>query len=446
MNLQRKIYTVTKLNSDIKQLLEENFPIIWVTGEISNFHVPMSGHYYFTLKDERNKINCVMFSGQNKKLTFLPKNGMSITGLCRLTVYSQNGVYQVLFEHLEPKGIGELQVAFQQLKESLSKQGIFNDEHKKQLPPLFIPKKISLITSSTGSVVHDFINIANKRFSNVYIQILPVKVQGQDSEQEIVSAINFVNKQNDSDIIVLARGGGSFEDLAPFNSETVVMAIFYSDIFIISAIGHETDYTLSDFAADLRAPTPSAAVICAVPDKKELLKKSMDLFKNLNLSIMGIISFKKFQLNQLKNRIKNPLKDVDDLRLKIDDLSKRLTKSILRVLITNKTRLLLQKEKICFFSPLAMITNYKLRLNNKKSNLLSTIRFILNKNRAKTAELNAALFALNPALILKRGYSIAKLLPEGKIVNSSSDVSLKNRMEIIFASGKIICSVEEIIE
>ncbi len=446
MTLQRKIYTVTKLNSDIKQLLEEKFPIIWITGEISNFHVPMSGHYYFTLKDDQNKINCVMFSGQNRNLKFLPENGMSVTGLCRLTVYPPNGVYQVLFEHLEPKGVGELQIAFQQLKESLSKQGIFDKEHKKQITALTFPRKISLITSSTGSVVHDFIRVANKRFVNIYIQIVPVKVQGEGSIQEIVSAVDFVNRQKDSDIIVLARGGGSFEDLSPFNSKAVVMAVFHSDIFVISAIGHETDHTLSDFAADLRAPTPSAAAIYAMPDKKELLKRVNDLSKNLKSSVMETISFKKMHLNQLEKRVINPLKRVDDFRFKIDDLSKRLTKSILSVLMTTRTRFLLQKEKIYFFSPLSIITNYKLRLDNKKLNLLSVTKFIINKKRAKTAELNAALCALNPALILKRGYSIAKLLPEGKIVSSSSDVSPKSRMEIIFANGKIICRVEEIIE
>jgi exodeoxyribonuclease VII large subunit len=446
MTLQRKIYTVTKLNSDIKELLEEKFPIIWITGEISNFHVPISGHYYFTLKDDQNKINCLMFSGQNRNLKFLPEKGMSITGLCRVTVYPPNGVYQVLFEHLEPKGVGELQIAFQQLKESLSKQGIFDKEHKKQISVLTFPKKISLITSSTGSVVHDFIRVANKRFVNIYIQIIPVKVQGEDSVSEIVSALDFVNRQNDSDIIVLARGGGSFEDLYPFNSEAVVMAIFYSNIFVISAIGHETDYTLSDLAADLRAPTPSVAAIYAMPDKKELLKRVHELSKNLKSSIMETLSLKKIHLNQLKKRVINPLKRVDDFRFKIDDLSKRLTKSILRVLIEAEARLVLQKKRICFFSPLTMITNYKLRLNNKNSLLLSAALFIVNKNRAKIAELNATLYALNPALILKRGYSIAKLLPEGKIVSSSADITLKNRMEIIFANGKIICSVEEIIE
>jgi exodeoxyribonuclease VII large subunit len=224
----RKIYTVSELNSEIKSLLEDSFPFVWITGEISNFRTPLSGHYYFTLKDENSQLNAVMFRGHQRQLKFAPEDGMRITGMGRLSLYEPRGSYQIILEYMEPSGIGALQIAYEKLKARLAHEGLFDDRHKQQLP--FLPHKIAIITSPSGAVVHDILHIINRRFPNLNIQILPVKVQGDGAEDEIIAALDMLNQQPGFDAAILARGGGSLEDMQAFNSETVVRAIFESDV------------------------------------------------------------------------------------------------------------------------------------------------------------------------------------------------------------------------
>ena len=263
-----QIYTVSKLTAQIKTLLEDRFPFVWITGEVSNFRSPSSGHFYFVLKDATAQIQAVMFRGQNQMLKFALEDGMNVTGLGRINVYEPRGTYQIVLEYLEPKGVGALQAAFEQLKAKLAIEGLFADTHKRQIP--FLPREIALVTSPTGAVVHDMLNILNRRFPTIPVWVYPVRVQGDGAENEIASALDDLSKRSDLDIIILARGGGSLEDLQAFNSEGVARAVFTSEIPIISAIGHETDYTIVDFVADLRAPTPSAAAELAVAIKTEL--------------------------------------------------------------------------------------------------------------------------------------------------------------------------------
>ncbi|MGD2030429.1 MAG: exodeoxyribonuclease VII large subunit, partial [Desulfobacterales bacterium] len=239
---KRHIYTVSELTATIKVLLEDKYPFIWIYGEISNLRIPTSGHLYFTLKDKKAQINAVMFRGQIRNLKFMPENGMSVTGIGRVSVYELRGNYQIILEYIEPEGRGAIQLAFEQLKERLTTEGLFDEKHKKPLP--FLPRKISIITSPTGAVVHDILKIINRRFPNIHIEIIPVKVQGDGSEMEIVSGLETINDRTDSDVVILARGGGSLEDLHAFNSEDVARAIFASKIPVISAIGHETDFSI----------------------------------------------------------------------------------------------------------------------------------------------------------------------------------------------------------
>ena len=278
---QRRIHTVSELTAKVKVLLEDNFPFIWICGEISNFRVPASGHFYFTLKDEKAQINTVMFRSQNRNLKFEPEDGMSVTGLGRISLYEPRGTYQIILEYIEPEGTGAIQLAFEQLKARLSAEGLFDEKHKKPLP--FLPRKISIITSPTGAVVHDILKIINRRFSNIHIEIIPVKVQGSGAESEIVSGLDMINTRSDSDVTILSRGGGSLEDLHAFNSEDVARAIFSSKIPIISAVGHETDFTIADFVADLRASTPSAAAELAVPHKIDLSRRVAELTTTLTV-------------------------------------------------------------------------------------------------------------------------------------------------------------------
>ena len=276
---QPHVYSVSELNAKIKSILEEQFPFVWVGGEVSNFAVPASGHFYFTLKDEKAQLRAVMFRGQNRNLRFELADGMAVSGIGRVSVYEPRGTYQVIFEHLEPRGTGALQVAFEQLKMRLAEEGLFDEQHKRPLP--FLPAKIHIVTSPTGAVIHDIMQIVERRFPGMPISVIPVKVQGDGAIEEIVAAIETLDTLEDAEVAIVARGGGSLEDLQAFNSEAVARSIFASRIPIVSAVGHETDFTIADFVADLRAPTPSAAAELTVPLRDRLQEKIIRFQKDM---------------------------------------------------------------------------------------------------------------------------------------------------------------------
>ena len=392
---QQQIYTVSELTADIKDLLEENFPFIWVSGEISNFHKAASGHVYFTLKDKTSQISSVMFRGQNRNLRFDPENGMDITGLGRINVYEDRGVYQIIFEYLEPMGIGALQVAFEQLKMRLSEEGLFDKHHKKPLP--HIPQKISVITSPTGAVIRDILTVTDRRFPNVHIEVIPVKVQGKGADKEIVSAVELLNMRGDSDVAILARGGGALEDLQAFNSENVARAVFLSEIPIISAVGHETDVTIADFVADFRAPTPSAAAELVVPLKDNLVRECKGLSAALASRFYRDIERRRTLVNDLTERLTDPKRKIQNLRLKADDLANRLVRIFMNDMRQRRERLSWRTDRLKALSPLAILT---------------------------------------------RGYSIARTIPGATVVRNSEEVSKGQNLEIMLAEGSLICCVE----
>ncbi len=264
----RKILTVSRLTALIKGVLEENFEHVWVEGEISNLAMPVSGHLYFTLKDAAAQLRCVMFRASSRALRFKPKDGMGVVVRGRVSLFEPRGEYQLIVEYLEPQGIGALQLAFSQLKERLAKEGLFAEAHKKPIPRL--PQRIGVVTSATGAAIHDILNVLNRRFANVEVLIYPVKVQGEGAAREIAQAVKDFNRYGNIDVMIVGRGGGSIEDLWAFNEEVVARAIYHSRIPVISAVGHEVDFTIADFVADLRAPTPSAAAELVVKSKAEL--------------------------------------------------------------------------------------------------------------------------------------------------------------------------------
>jgi len=376
-------------------LLEENFPFIWVSGEIFNFHKAASGHVYFTLKDKTSQISSVMFRGQNRNLRFDPENGMDITGLGRINVYEDRGVYQIIFEYLEPMGIGALQVAFEQLKMRLSEEGLFDKHHKKPLP--HIPQKISVITSPTGAVIRDILTVTDRRFPNVHIEVIPVKVQGKGADKEIVSAVELLNMRGDSDVAILARGGGALEDLQAFNSENVARAVFLSEIPIISAVGHETDVTIADFVADFRAPTPSAAAELVVPLKDNLVRECKGLSAALASRFYRDIERRRTLVNDLTERLTDPKRKIQNLRLKADDLANRLVRIFMNDMRQRRERLSWRTDRLKALSPLAILT---------------------------------------------RGYSIARTIPGATVVRNSEEVSKGQNLEIMLAEGSLICCVE----
>jgi exodeoxyribonuclease VII large subunit len=437
---QHRIYTVTELTSDIKDMLEKTYPFIWIYGEISNCSVPASGHLYFTLKDEHAQINAVMFRNQTRNLKFRPENGLNITGLGRISVYEPRGTYQIIFEYLEPKGTGAIQLAFEQLKKRLGEEGLFDEIHKKPLP--FLPGKISIITSPTGAVVHDILNIIDRRFSNLHLEIVPVKVQGYGAEEEIVSAIEMINIRYDTDVAILARGGGSLEDFHAFNSENVARAVFNSKIPIISAVGHETDFSITDFVADFRAPTPSAAAELAVPLKKDISRKIVNLSENLSTRFLRYFEHLKMVLNGMSRRLVHPSRKIVDLRLKTDDMLGRLDRTVKNIFFKRRERLFWRIERLFSNTPSSQIISLKDKLDIINSNLYIYIKIILQNKRSMLRELEAKIHTLSPEAILKRGYSITRTIPEATVIRDPEEVFIGQDLEVRVAGGAFICWVK----
>ena len=396
---EKQIYTVTELTKYIRQIIENSFPHIWVEGEISNFVLHSSGHMYFSLKDAGSVVQCAMFKRSNEKLKFRPKDGMKVICFGKISVYEPRGSYQLIVEEIEPKGIGALQLQFQQLKEKLQKEGLVDPAHKVPIPHL--PTKIGIVTSPTGAAIRDILNIAIRRFSNVEIIIYPVRVQGEGSKDEIASAIKDFNKLNNIDVMIVGRGGGSLEDLWAFNEEAVARAIYDSAIPVISAVGHEIDYTIADFVADLRAPTPSAAAELVIPRKEDLVNSintNTVRLRNALLNSLEAMSQRLAKLSQ-SYALKQPLKMVEKYEQMIDDLRKDM----------------------------AIRVNHLVKLHGENYNLLEQ-----------------KLAVLSPLAILSRGYSVSSRLPEKKIIKDTGDIKVGDRIETRLGKGTFISKIEEI--
>ena len=439
-DLKRKIYSVSELNADLKVLLEESYPFVWLSGEISNFRIPASGHFYFSLKDARSQISAVMFRGQQRKLKFEPEDGMSVTGMGRISVYEPRGTYQIILEYLEPSGIGALQVAFEQLKNRLAEEGLFDDDYKVDIP--FIPNKIGIITSRSGAVVHDILQVVKRRFPNVAIQIYPVKVQGDGAVEDIVHALELLNDRTQCDVVILARGGGSLEDLQAFNSESVARAIFASRVPVISAVGHETDYTIADFVADLRAPTPSAAAELAVPEKSALEHRCRELTGRLKSIMYNYYSMLKVRTKDISQRLVDPRRKIEDLRLRNDDLTLRLNRMFAYRLRRERETLDFRMDRLKANTPRLLIRKTKIQLDQIYNNLLKSFILFNTTKQIKIRELTAKLEALSPVAILSRGYSITRTIPDARVIKNTRAVALNQDVEVMVANGRLICRVK----
>jgi exodeoxyribonuclease VII large subunit len=438
------IYTVSSLTTEIKSLLEDKYPFVWIQGEISNLGRPSSGHIYFTLKDSRSQIAAIVFRNLAHHLKFQLENGLQITGMARLTLYEPRGAYQLVFEFIEPKGTGALQLAFEQLRNRLAQEGLFDEKFKKKLP--FIPERISVITSPTGAVIHDIINIIDRRFPDVVLEIVPVKVQGDQAEHEISSALAMLNSRRLSDLIIIARGGGSLEDLAAFNSEILARAVFSSEIPVVSAVGHETDYTICDFVSDLRAPTPSAAAELVVPVKNDLVS-DVERLKTALIRRMGVIlEKKKFHLLKISEKLIDPRRRIIDLRLKLDDYTQRLVRAFHKTIDHKRAYISWRSEKLTLLSPLKKNAELKNRLARLNDELLIRMGAIIQKKRIRFGEARAKIDALNPLAILKRGYSVTRTVPDANVVTDTRCVSQNQDLEIILAHGSLRVGVKGIIK
>jgi exodeoxyribonuclease VII large subunit len=438
---QRRVYTVSEINDQIKVLLEKAFPLIWIIGEVSNFRKPVSGHYYFTLKDAHSQIAAVMFRPQIRNLQFDLEDGQRIVGLGRISVYEPRGAYQVILEYLEPKGIGALQIAFEQLKARLASEGLFDEDRKKIIP--FFPSVVSVITSPDGAVIHDIIRIAARRFPGIPIEIVPVKVQGDTAIHDIENALMLLNARMSSDVIILARGGGSLEDMQAFNSEQVARAISASQIPVVSAVGHETDFTIADFAADLRAPTPSAAAELVFPSRYELSRQCAELTQKLFAGMRQMTAHLKTRLMENVRALVHPRQRIQDGRIRLDDLAGRLSSAAALRVQRQREYLEGQRSALLSASPAVQIRKYHGILEQNRLNLLNYIKIAQSEISAAFREVQARLQTLNPRAILSRGYSITRKVADATVVRSSRNVVAGEELEILLADGTLICRVEK---
>lgn len=382
--------TVTELNTYVKEKFEtdEYLNNVLVKGEISNFKHHYTGHMYFTLKDEKSLIKCVMFKGYTSNLTFVPKDGMKVMILGTVSVFERDGIYQIYAKAMQEDGIGNLHAEYEKLKAKLESEGLFESSHKKKLP--FMPKCIGVLTSNTGAVIRDIINVSTRRNPNVYIKLLPVPVQGQGAAEKIVKAIETMNEQKLADVIIIARGGGSLEDLWPFNEEIVARAIYKSDLPIISAVGHETDFTIADFVADLRAPTPSAAAELAVPQIEEIQDKITSYeyrFKNALIKKVELMKLR-YQKCMANKAFKDPMQKLNEQYMLIDRIVKKM-----EYIVTNKVK-------------------------DEKTKMIKVI---------------SKLDALSPLKTLTRGYTITE--HENKIIKKAEDLKTGDKIKLTFKDG-----------
>lgn len=436
----RRVLTVSELTARIKSLLENNFPFVWVCGEISNLRIPGSGHLYFTLKDEAAQISAVMFRNQNRQLKFKPDDGMSVIGLGRISLYEPRGSYQIILEYLEPAGVGALQIAFEKLKLRLSDAGYFDQHHKKPLP--FLPRKIGIVTSATGAVVHDIITVTGRRHPGIHLEIVPVKVQGPGAEDDVCAAIELLNQRADADVIIVARGGGSLEDLQAFNSERVAMAIFNSRIPVVSAVGHETDFTIADFIADVRAPTPSAAAEITVPDRSALRQRIADLNSKLERAKINYISNIRIKIGNLAHRLKDPRRKIQELWLRVDDLQGRLGRLSVIYLQRKKQQLDGMRRRIQFGFSAARVEKLKVVVESNQYKILNSLQKIVRENRSGLCATTGKLESLNPLAILRRGYSVTRRLPDRTVVTDPDQVRLDHPLELLVSKGTILVNVK----
>lgn len=392
MKYENLAVSVSDLNEYIKNKIadDEYLNHVLIKGEISNFKNHYTGHMYFTLKDDKSLIKCIMFKSYAQKLRFMPRDGMKVFVLGSVSVFERDGIYQIYVQAMEEDGLGDLYTKYQELKRRLEEQGMFDEIHKKKIP--MMPKVIGVLTSQTGSVIRDIINVSTRRNPNVYIRLLPVPVQGEGAAEKIAQGIEYMNEHNLADVLILARGGGSLEDLWPFNEEIVAHSIFNSKIPVISAVGHETDFTIADFVADLRAPTPSAAAELAVPDIYELQQKINSYQSRLRMSLVKKVEFMKLRYEKCMSSsvFREPTRKINEQAIRLDQNIKKMEHSL------------------------------KSKIDNEKRRYIKLV---------------STLDAYSPLKTLSRGYSIVE--KNGKIIKSKNEMKTGENIEIRLVDGKV---------
>ena len=438
----QEIISVSDVNDLAKGLLEKDLSNVWIQGEISSFTAHGSGHWYFTIKDKKSSLDCVMFKFDNINLLFEPKVGDELILNGKVSIYSPTGRYQFNVKHIEVSGEGALLRAFEDLKKKLDQEGLFDDLNKKDLPEF--PLEVSVITSATGAVIQDIINVLSRRSPSVQITLVETPVQGKQAENEICKAIERVNKFQNSDLIILARGGGSIEDLWCFNMESVARAIFKSEIPLVSAIGHETDFTISDFVADLRAPTPSAAAEIISQNHSNLNTLITSAQKDLYLQINNELRKQNENLKGLTKLIRHPGDKLREISQRIDGIETHLVNLLERVLLISKGEVNSISSSLKEFSPFMMVENSKNRIENSIKDIRRSMQAVLEEKRNQFLTSSHTLEAVSPLSVLSRGYSILTKGKEEKVINSYSQVKVGDEITGKLKEGQILTKVIDI--
>jgi exodeoxyribonuclease VII large subunit len=442
--LARDIYTVTRLNREARALLENQFLTIWLEGEISNLARPGSGHLYFSLKDATCQVRCAMFRNRNLLLRFALENGLKVLAHAQVSLYEGRGEFQLIVEHLEPAGDGALRLAFEQLKRKLEAEGLFAATHK--LTPPSWPGAIGVITSPTGAAIRDILSVLRRRCPGLPVVIYPVPVQGSAAAGAIARAIVRADTRRDCDVLILARGGGSLEDLWAFNEEVVARAIYACGLPIVTGIGHEIDYTIADLVADRRAATPSAAAELLSPDAAVLGTQIQTLRQRLHWRIDSVLHRQNERLHWLRGRLVHPKRRLQELTLRLDDMSLRLQRALDQRHDKSTARITQLRLRLAQHSPAHSIALRAAQLGHLQSRLARAAPQHLSNLQAQLDLLGRTLHGVSPLATLDRGYAIASKLPENVILRRASAVVPGDRIAVRLGRGRVCCQVQEVMD
>ncbi len=435
--------TVSELTRQVKNLIESGVGRVWVSGEISNWRVSPAGHVYFTLKDASSQLAAVMFKGKMSRLKFEPENGLEVILNGQVTVYEQRGNYQIICDDMQPKGVGALQLAFDTLKAKLDAEGLFDAAHKQSLPML--PKRIGIVTSPTGAAIQDMLNVLARRYAGVHVLLYPARVQGDEAAREIVAGIEALDEYG-VDVIVIGRGGGSLEDLWPFNEEIVVRAVHACETPLVSAVGHEIDFSLSDFAADLRAPTPSAAAELVVQEHEALVDSVQQLSSRLARVMGGLLEYYGGRVARAQSSFvfRRPEELLREQRQRVDEARMHLDRALQDRLVDARHRLNSATRTLSLLSPDQQLARAHEGLARLQQRLNAAARVTLDAKRAAFQPVVAQLDALSPLAILGRGYALVRHEADGSLVRRAGDLKVKDRVTLTLGSGSALAVIEEV--
>ncbi len=439
---QQDIYNVTRLNREVRTLLEGNFPSIWLQGEISNFACPASGHMYLSLKDTHSQVRCAMFKNKNRFVKFAPENGMEVLVRANVSLYEGRGEFQLIIETMELAGEGVLQRAYEKLKQKLSDEGLFKEEHKRALPGM--PRTIGVITSPTGAAIRDILSILKRRYPSGNIIIYPVAVQGNGAAEQMINILKTAEKRKECDVIILARGGGSIEDLRSFNDESLARVIFACSLPVVSGIGHEIDFTIADFVADKRAATPSAAAELVSPDQFYIVGIVSRRQSRLEQLLRVRLAMLKQNISHLEKRLPHPVTQLRNNTQKLDAISMHMNYSIQSLVTRQKHGLHHQLTIISQHNPIQRVKFYTKRTEQMYQRLQLAINNHFQKQKSLVKIATRALDAVSPLATLNRGYAIVQRVDNQEIIRNAKQLARGDEVLTRFSQGRIRCAVDDV--